>query len=289
MASIGVHPLVLLNIADHSARSAVQAAAPARRVGVVFGTQVGRQVEICASSDMALRDDDDDAAIDHDDLRDVIELHKAVYASHEVLGWYTFSSTDAPPGDDAWAIQDEITAYNESPLLLHLQTQGADPAGRLLLHVYTAGTRDKKPTFISAPYTIVTDDAERLSVDFLANEPGRGGANALAAHLRSLAKSVSLMSERADALVAYLERAAGGGGADADTVRAIRSVCAALPVVRQSPLFDAAFLKELNDALLVNELATITQTCLSVQQLADKCRLAFDEGHEPRSKRGKFL
>lgn len=81
-----------------------------------------------------------------------------MYASHEVLGWYTFSSTDAPPGDDAWAIQDEITAYNESPLLLHLQTQGADPAGRLLLHVYTAGTRDKKPTFITAPYTIVTDD-----------------------------------------------------------------------------------------------------------------------------------
>lgn len=77
MASIGVHPLVLLNIADHSARSAVQAAAPARRVGVVFGTQVGRQVEICASSDMALRDDDDDAAIDHDDLRDVIELRQS--------------------------------------------------------------------------------------------------------------------------------------------------------------------------------------------------------------------
>lgn len=74
--SVAVHPLVLLSVADHSARSRCQKT-PERRWGVLFGTQVGREVAIVATSPMNLKHSPPAPLdIDHADLQSCIKLRK---------------------------------------------------------------------------------------------------------------------------------------------------------------------------------------------------------------------
>eukprot|EP00474_Spongospora_subterranea_P001244 CRZ01702.1 hypothetical protein [Spongospora subterranea] len=205
---------------------------------------------------------------------------KAVYSTHEVLGWYMFTEKYEVP-DVARVVQTQMERYNESPLFLHFITEAQ--IAYLPAVLYVAVSHDKKRLFSPIPYTIATEEAERLTVDYLSNQSVVGGSNALSMHLRSLSKSIAIMCERLQILISYLsDHPELHNG---QLLRDIKTVCNSLPIVQDCPAFDKKFCSELVDSLLLTKCAATTRASECIQKLLEKCWIAFPDNIEHRKRR----
>ena len=140
--TIKCHPLALIAITDHQTRvitggSALPPGAPV--VGLLFGHQDGLTVSILDAIEMEHSFAAGEAAVEFGGgteeeqaqhkagLTTKIELHRKVFPTHEVVGWYKVTSTtggDGDDDDDGPTEQDlrtnngKMKALNESPLFL---------------------------------------------------------------------------------------------------------------------------------------------------------------------------
>jgi hypothetical protein len=83
--NILVHPLVVMSIADHSTRDRVQWDKE-RAIGVMFGTQSGRTVNILEAFEIAYKDDTGSVVIDRSTLEADMKLSRRHFRSTSAWG-----------------------------------------------------------------------------------------------------------------------------------------------------------------------------------------------------------
>jgi len=280
---IDLHPLVIINAADHFTRVRVEYNNPnlPRVLGAVLGIQNGRSVEITNSFELVYDILEGKIIIDAGYLKTKQEQFKKVFPLYDFLGWYSTGIHVAPSDIE---IHKQFLEINESPIFLLL-----DPVA-----AYSAATRDlpitifeselhvieDTPTllFVKVPYRIQTGEAERIGVDHVARVTPSGGAenSQLASHLLGLHNAVKMLNMRVNVLHQFLEATKKGTiPFDNTIVRQIYGLCNLLPAI-DTAAFKEDFLKEYNDVLLVTYLASITRGTSSINEVVDKFNAAFE-------------
>lgn len=285
--SIRLHPLVILSASDHFARvkmnpTADHTAHPkdVRAIGAIFGVQKGRTVEVLNSLELSFtRNENREIMFNMTAFKQDIDLYNKVYTGHECLGWY---ATGAAPLEGDMALHKQLMEYNESPLLLMFNPESTDVKD-LPMAVYQSEVhiQDGKPmpVFVSLPFSVETDEAERITVDHavrVKEEAGTKGS-VLLPQYKSLYRAVSMMSQRIDLLHQFLTDVKSGKvKADQNTLRSVRALCNRLPSM-DGPAFGREYLLEYNDTLLLTYLASMTKGVDALNTLSDKFAFAMDD------------
>lgn len=283
--AIQVHPLVLMNIADHYTRTVAQtkqAQGEIRVIGLLFGVQKGRNVEIMNSFEVnatinavgVVSMDEKQMQVMESDIK----LYKDVYSTMECLGWY--SSGAQPYARDLEFHRDRITKYNESPLYLLVDAGMRGGQGALPLTIYQAQVRivANQPTTELTPagFKINADEAERVSIDHIAKElAGQGGTGSVVGPAYAAVRdAMTSLNQRIKLIVRYLEDVRSGATRqDDDALRAIKTLCNRLPAM-DSQQFSQDFNMELADGVLTTYLATVTKASTELSDLMGKFEMS---------------
>lgn len=290
--SVVLHPLVIINISDQYTRTRVQNNIENPRViGALLGSQVGRNVEIFNSFELVHEIVDKNVQIDSKYLTKKQEQFRKVFPNYDFLGWYSTADSVVPADMDVHR-SPVITEFNESPLYLILDTVacGKRTTKELPITIYESELHmiDDKPTnlFVKVPYKIETGEAERIAVDHVARitpSGGNGENSQLAPHLTGIHNAIQMLSVRIKILLQYLAAVQKGTAPkDHGLMRRVASLCHQLPAIDKKQ-FNADFLNEYNDALLIAYLAAITKGTSSTNDLIEKFNATFDK-HSRRSR-----
>lgn len=290
-----LHPLVVINVADHFTRARAQSGGqPGTRVfGALLGEQVGRHVEIANSFEVKTSlTANGETRVDKEYLRTRLEQYKKTFPKYDMLGWYS-TGMEVQPGDTA--MHQALCEDTESLLYMLLDpAQALTPGNRelpILIHESEVHIVGDQPTmrFVSVGYKIDSIESERIAVDHVAHILPSGSEasdTALTQHLGTQHTAITMLTERVDIIRQYLKAVADGEvPADHEVLRQIKSLCAKLPAI-DTPRYHEEFMQDYNNTLLVSYLGSITKGMGSINDLIDKYNSAFDRGHGRR--RGIF-
>ncbi|TPX36513.1 hypothetical protein SmJEL517_g01357 [Synchytrium microbalum] len=287
--TVTVHPLVIMNISDHTTRTRIMSGNPVWPlvIGALLGTQVGREVQIYDSYEIPFVTVEGLHALDKNYFVQKQEQYKQVFPLYDLLGWY---ATGSKPTPTDMHIHNQFFEYNESPLFLQLNPAGAVATKELPITVYETfveGVAEGTPrnAFIKSNYKIETAEAERIAVDHVARAANEGGADSssLISHLVSQRNAIKMLLARVKLLYQYVADAeAGLVPKNHDILRQIASLCNRLPTL-DSADFQTEFLADYNDVLLITYLATITKGSHVITDMVDKFNLAVGDRSSRRA------
>uniref|UniRef100_A0A6A7G6W6 COP9 signalosome complex subunit 6 n=1 Tax=Hirondellea gigas TaxID=1518452 RepID=A0A6A7G6W6_9CRUS len=279
---VRLHPLVILNIADHHARRNVEDDTKdehVRVIGAIFGVQTGRTVEIVNSFEITFKYlNPTEIEIKEDFLKADTELYKKVYPHHECLGWYT---TASEVSETDYLLHKKFMDFNESPLLLMLNPELKYGAKELPINIFESEVHMvndvPKVEFVDVGFAVITEEAERITVDHVVKVVDDDAtASVVTPRFMGIRESVLSLKQRLQILHRYLcDVKAGKVPADQTILRAIKTVCNRLPTM-DSPKFKHDFLREYTDALLITYLASMTKGTHQMNQLVEKFSLAYE-------------
>jgi len=207
-----------------------------------------------------------------------------VHPSYDFLGWY--STGDGAKEDDL-EIQKQLLDINESPLYLIINPLGQSTnlgnSRELPISIYESGYQlindEPRLLFSKVPYKIDTTDAERISVDYVANVTLSGSSenSSLNSHLRGMHNAVKMLNIRVKILTNYLQAVAEGKTpAEHALLRQVASLVNLLPAFDSSK-FRQELLHEYNDVLLVTYLASLTKSVNLTNEIVEKFNIGYDK------------
>eukprot|EP01088_Endostelium_zonatum_P014081 TRINITY_DN294_c0_g3_i1.p1 TRINITY_DN294_c0_g3~~TRINITY_DN294_c0_g3_i1.p1 ORF type:complete len:313 (-),score=78.97 TRINITY_DN294_c0_g3_i1:79-1017(-) len=282
--NISLHPLVILNISDHFTRQKVLAPKNSvpRVIGVLFGLQSGRNIEITNSYELLHTEVEGATIIDIDFLNSKQSQYKEVFPNGDLLGWY---STGSECKTSDLKIHQQFVAFNESPLYLLLDTVACAVARELPIYIYESELRivDGEPVnFFSkvSNFRIEPEVAERIAVDHVAHTTTAGSGSEgsqLPTQLAGMQNAIKMLNMRLKIIKAYLESTQKGElPKDHALLRQTVGIINLIPAI-DTPKFKEEFLNEYNDALLVTYLSSITKGANVMNDLVDRYNLAYDK------------
>jgi COP9 signalosome complex subunit 6 len=242
--SVNLHPLVIMNIADHYTRSKVSNSGTIKIFGAILGSQKGRNAEICNSFELLVTPDGYRYKLDANYFTSKRQQFKQVFPDLEFLGWYT--NCEEPEDSDA-DFHQQVCQDNESYLLLTLNT--ATRTSELPVTIYeslidiVAG--QPKVGFSQVSYTLATEEAERVGVDHIAKETVASGGqtSVVTDHLTAHYGAIKMLYTRVRLVVDYLKAVQKGVVPKNQAIlREISNLCHQLPILT-SPDFTPEHLK----------------------------------------------
>ncbi|KAF4518399.1 hypothetical protein B566_EDAN010492 [Ephemera danica] len=289
--SLSLHPLVIMNISEHWTRIRSQEGAPKQVVGAVIGKQKGRNIEIMNSFELKFDTVDDSIIIDKEYYSVKEEQFKQVFSDLDFLGWYTTGET---PTDKDLEVHKQFTQYNESPVFLKLNP-GARNVGDLPITVYESVIDlvggEATMLFVELPYTLATEEAERIGVDHVArmSSSDTGESSLVAEHLTAQHSAIKMLHSRVRLLLQYARAVqAGDLPPRQDILREAYSLSHRLPVIEMER-FQADYYNQSNDVGLMTYLGTITKGCNDINQFVNKFNMLYDRQGMGRRMRGLFF
>lgn len=272
-----------------------------RALGLLFGTQDGRDVSILETVEIAYGRNEDgsvtfrswnDGDTDQLQIDTDMQLFTTCYPSYECLGWYCCGALDKNDVD----IHHRIAQYNERPIFLVLSPEelksssSLSASANLPMAIYEEAVSlvDGQPvsTFVRADAAIESDEAERITMIHCAkviNNDEQGST--VTFHYSQLLKSVTSLVDRIKIIHRYLSDVkAGRVPADQPTLRAVKGLLNRLPTMT-SPDFRSGISKEYIDGLLISMLASMTKATSEASTLSNKFNIV--QAVEPREGRGR--
>eukprot|EP01083_Nonionella_stella_P271764 921158_1 len=289
-SQIFLHPLVIMNIADHQARQVAEIGKydpknPPRVLGAVFGIQINQRVEIMSSVELPYTfDDEKQIRINDDAFAEDTDLYKQIYPEHELLGWY---STSSKIEDVDMPFHKRFTEYNESPLYLRMDPKVRTDAKALPVTVYRSELRQEKDqnrtVFVSLGYKVVSDPAERLTTDHIIQDkdiPTKGSA--IVPAYDTLKKALIALRSRIAVLVDYLDSIENNKDKpNLQILRSIESVCNRLPIMTNDK-FNKDFYNEMANGMMMTYLASMTKAAAKVNSMLDLYDSMMESGRPQR-------
>ncbi|KAF0977057.1 hypothetical protein FDP41_003710 [Naegleria fowleri] len=275
-----IHPLIIINISDHYTRkkyqlkqgsTPVDTSLDSKVLGILFGTQDGRRVEVRTSFELIFTVDKSGVVnIDHTYLQEKIEQYKQVFKNYDVLGWYS-TGTEIRP--EYKQIHEEIARYNESPLMILVGVAFGSVQKELPLYVYESNINASSGTvsWATLNYKIETEESERIVVDQVNRMDKRdGSSSSLVPQYITLSNAVNMLIERVEVLINYLEQVKQGKiEPDHKKLREISSLSHRLPAV-VSDKFNSDYVNDVNESLIITYLATMTKGVNQFNNVVDK-------------------
>ncbi|XP_003383703.1 PREDICTED: COP9 signalosome complex subunit 6-like [Amphimedon queenslandica] len=286
--SISIHPLVVMNVSDHFTRVKVQNDTNIRVFGALLGRQKGRSVEICNSYELVVdTTKENKLVLDREYFLSKEEQFKQVFADMEFVGWYTTGDT---PSTDDIDLHEQICHDRENSLLLKLNASAR--TDQLPLTIYESLIEmvegKTKLVFSGLPYTLATEEAERIGVDHIARVSVTGSAetSAVAEQLSGMYGAVKMLYTRVRLIVDYLRSVRSGELAPNNAIlRDISSLCNQLPVL-DNQLFEKSFQDQTSEVLLVAYLASITKGLGTANEFISKVNVVHNRHGMARRSKG---
>ncbi|XP_014671204.1 PREDICTED: COP9 signalosome complex subunit 6-like isoform X2 [Priapulus caudatus] len=213
------------------------------------------------------------------------EQFKQVFSDMDFLGWYTTGG-----GADASDIMvhKQVCEINESPIFLKLSplSRHADLPVKIYESVIDIVSGEATMLFVEIPYTLATEDAERIGVDHVARMSSDSGVNSsVADHLIAQHNAIKMLHHRVKLILEYVKAVQSGElPQNHEILRDIYSLGNRLPVV-SNETFKSDFFNQCNDVALISYLGTITKGCNTLNQFIIKFNVLYDRhgmGRRPR-------
>jgi len=287
--AISLHPLVLMNVAEHWTR--IRAQEGARAVyGALIGKQDGRKIEVYNSFELRYEIIDGCCVINRDYYNTKEEQYKQVFSDLDFLGWYT---TASQPTEEHIKIHRQICQINESPILLQMDTSSKQVEQlpiQLFESVIDIVGGEATMLFVPLSYTLATEEAERIGVDHvarhaMAQSSDAAGNSFVAEHLVAQHVAIKMLHSRIKLVLEYVKDVQEGKlKPNHDILREAFTLSHRLPVV-QNPAFKEEFHTQSNDVGLITYLGTLTKASNDINQLVNKFNLL----HDRQSRRMRFF
>lgn len=282
---IGLHPLVILNIADHFTRSHAESSSVVLVMGALMGEQSGRHVDVNNTLEIVFKIDTStqQVTIDEDQFKVALDLYKEVFPAHEILGWYSTKSEGPQTNQIDEQVRRWFVDHNESPLFLTMDPSTSANHKELPIRIFESDfhivDNQPKTEFVAVDWQVATEDAERITVDHIVKtKVDQGTGSILSPQLRNVLKAVEMLHQRIALLFRFLDAHQSGKIQAPQTIlREVKSICNRLPTMDHAS-FKTDFVDEYNDALLVTYLASLTKGTHQVNELIDRMTIAFDKG-----------
>jgi COP9 signalosome complex subunit 6 len=279
--TLSLHPLVIMNIAEHYTRVRVQTSRVTPVFGALLGKIKGRHVELCNTFEFKLANistatTDPEITIDMDFLTKKLELIRQVHPDLDFTGWYTVESKDWNSSLMS-SFYSQLSSLNESPLLLRLDPFGV--SNELPIHVYeTTVDLTTKLDLIEISYTLITEEAERIGIDHVARysvTDGTSDTSIVSDQIAIQYNAIRLLYQRMLLLLEYVRAVKQGQlERNEDLLREIGSLCQRLPIINTDDNNNQAFREDFDiqqsDVALLALLACCTQEISTLNDYMSK-------------------
>ena len=205
-------------------------------------------------------------------------LFTAVFASYELLGWYTLTN-----GNQVLPVHmsthRDMMAFNEAPLFLLMNYAPEPDAKQLPLSIYEAEVHviHDAPTqiFVDIPFKLETAQAERVAVDQITKVTPTEGVSTLEVQSQSLTTSLRILEKKIAVITALLKGTQDGTIPVCHSLlRKANKIYQQLPAI-DSGNFEGQFLNELVDTLMMTYLSSSTKTTNSLAELTDTYSMVY--------------
>ncbi|EDV25783.1 uncharacterized protein TRIADDRAFT_24388 [Trichoplax adhaerens] len=285
--SVLLHPLVVMNISDHFMRFLAQESSEdSQIIGALIGTQKGRTVEISNSYELDCNFNTGKPFLNVDYFKDREEKFRELTDEFMFIGWYTIGSS---PNETDLNIHQQFCQIYDSPLLLKLNPN-CNYATNLPVAIFEtvvdAVDNQAKILFLEIPYTLATEDSERIGVDHIAKTSysETTSTSSAADNLLAQYNAIKMLHTRVKLLTDYVKAVrAGKLSYKHEILRDISSMCQRLPIAK-SKQFTVESVNQYNDVLLMACLAAITQGCKNSDEFITKANDLYEaSGHRMRT------
>lgn len=284
--SIALHPLVIMNVAEHWVRTKAQhehngnngapsssttSDQPPRVLGALIGRQKGRNLEVMNSFELRFLFIDGNLIVDRDYYDSKENQFKQVFPDLDFLGWYTIG--DSPTPEDI-EIHRQICEINESPIFLKLNPSSRHSKLPISIFESVIDLVNGQATLLFSPVTfsLATEEAERIGLDHMArlssnsSKTNGSGSSVAAEHLRVQYNAVKMLRDRVKLIRDFVVDSKDGKVAwNHEILREAYNLSNRLPLVN-SPNFKSEFFNQCNDVALMTYLGMLTKTTNALNQ-----------------------
>lgn len=243
--SISLHPLVILNIADHWTRLNAEEGKSVITLGALIGKQNGRTIEIMNSFELLFTVGEDNLVdidryyyntkeeqfkqVSHycclplvtvlQGFMIITNIHffvfHQVFCNMDFLGWYLTGTDVEEPTYHDILVHKQIIKIIESPIFLKMNHQGGQTG--LPIKVYESiidmENGISRMMFVELTYILSTEDAERIGIDHVARMSinDTSDNSIVANNLTIQFNAVKMLHSRVKLLLDYLKEVKNSG------------------------------------------------------------------------------
>jgi COP9 signalosome complex subunit 6 len=263
--SVAIHPLVIMNVSEHWTRQRAQEGKPTQVIGALIGKQKGRSIEIFNTFELKFDVLEGNIVVDKDFYTVREEQFKQVFQDLDFLGWYT---TGGSPTSTDIAVHKQICDINESPVFLKLNpaTKHSDLPISVFESVIDIVEGKATMLFVEIPFTLATEDSERIGVDHVARvstvAASTGPADAadtVSDHLTAQYSAIKMLHSRVRLIMDYVKAVDDGTlTGNNEILRDIKSLVHKLPLM-DNEQFQSDYRVQCNDVTLMTYLGSVTK------------------------------
>jgi len=289
--SVVVHPLVLLSVADHHARSAARSSNK-RVLGILLGQDNGKSVNVANSFAVPFEEDEKDPKtwfLDHDYIDGMWGMFKKVNARERMVGWY---HTGPKMRASDQEINELFKRFIPRPVMVIVDVR-EDTVG-IPTDAYFAveeikddGTETQK-TFLHVPSVIEAEEAEEIGVEHLLRDIKHSTTTTLSTRVSEQLASLRGLQSRMLEIRDYLRSVAKGDlPINHQIVYHLQDALNLLPDLNDIHK-TKAFTTNTNDQLLVVYLSSLLRAVIALHALVDnkesigKAELEEKEGEDEK-------
>lgn len=267
-----VHPLVLLSVTDHHARS-VSRTSQKRVVGVLLGQDTGKTINVANSFGIPFEEDEKDSKtwfLDHNYIDGMYEMFKKVNAREGMIGWY---HTGPKLRASDQEINDLFKKFIARPVMVIVdvrpQVVGMPTDAYFAVEEIKDDGTETRKTFLHVPSAIEAEEAEEIGVEHLLRDIKDSTTTTLATRVTEQLASLQGLQSRLSDIQKYLvEMAAGKVPVNHQIVYHLQDALNLLPDLSDS-VTTQCFASSTNDSMLVVYLSSLLRAVIALHALVD--------------------
>lgn len=289
--SVSVHPLVLLSVADHAARSVK--GTKKRAVGILLGQDNGKVINVANSFAVPFEEDERDPRtwfLDHNYVEAMDAMFRKVNARERLIGWY---HTGPKLRSSDLEINEVIKRYCPKPLMVIVDVRNREvglptDAYFAVEEIKDDGTERQK-TFMHVPSGIEAEEAEEIGVEHLLRDIKDLSTGTLGTRVADQLASLRGLQDRLTEIADYLGQVVKGElPINHQVIYHLQDVFNLLPNLAQADSSDPGASKPFtiatNDQLLVMYLSSMIRAVIALHNLVlNKISLKAEDA-PPKSK-----
>eukprot|EP00934_Nitzschia_sp_Nitz4_P003881 Nitzschia sp. Nitz4//scaffold170_size48074//46201//47228//NITZ4_007115-RA/size48074-augustus-gene-0.36-mRNA-1//-1//CDS//3329538670//3871//frame0 len=286
---IALHPLTIVHMSDQYTRISC-GGSPLDRNSPVVGLLFG---DVDEQKCLQIRDADEIPTMVSEATSVQVNLHRAVFPQHKVVGWYRVSSSEDEPSPsdlETTQVLREHYALDDTFVFCLLQVSSPDakpssdekPTGSLKkdlpIGLFTLHAVDGTSILLGhTNWQLETSEPEKIAVERVMKErPQDPRSNAYVSHVASTSDSMGNMQERVSVLLQFLQDTQSGKiPPNHHLLRQVQSLLYSL-----GPLSSVASTQSADevaqDAKVLLRLAALANTISAAQDYMDKFRVVHE-------------
>ncbi|KAG1756861.1 maintenance of mitochondrial structure and function-domain-containing protein [Suillus paluster] len=289
--TVVVHPLVLLSVTDHHART-VSRTSSKRVVGVLLGQDNGKTVNVANSFGIPFEEDERDSKtwfLDHNYIEGMYDMFKKVNAKERMIGWY---HTGPKLRASDQEINDLFKRYIAKPVMVIVdvrpQAVGIPTDAYFAVEEIKDDGTETRKTFLHVPSAIEAEEAEEIGVEHLLRDIKDSTTTTLSTRVsEQLASLQGLQSRLQDVHKYLLDVASGTMPVNHQIIYHLQDALNLLPDL-SNPVTTQSFASSTNDQLLVVYLSSLLRAVIALHALVDNKatigRAEQEEGGDEKDK-----